>query len=372
MGNIRDPKAAERILAEGDADLIGIGRGLIADPAWVNKTRKGQIDCIRKCISCNIGCAGNRIGNNRPIRCTVNPAPVTGDVYKKLNVKIPCNVVVIGGGTAGLEAACTAAEVGCSVFLIEKENQLGGLSAVISKIPEKKRLADFPRYMINRARKLDNLHIFTSTEATIDLVKSLNPDIIVNATGSTPLLPPIAGLHEVIDKDGSNVHSITDMIENLDKFTDIPGKKVAVIGGGAVGLDVVEYFAPRGADVSIVEMMPIIGNGLDPVSKVQMAAMMKDNHVVQHTGTTLLEVKANSFLLKDPAGNEFEMEFDYGFVCLGMKAYSPLLDALHQAFQDEYNVQILNIGDSIRARRIIEGVHEGRNILTTLESEDYL
>ncbi|MCP1100840.1 2,4-dienoyl-CoA reductase-like NADH-dependent reductase (Old Yellow Enzyme family)/thioredoxin reductase [Aequitasia blattaphilus] len=371
MGNVRDPKAAEDILARGDADLIGIGRGLIADPDWVNKTAKGNVSTIRKCISCNIGCAGNRIGNNRPIRCTVNPSTLSGEVYKKQNVSKPCNVVIIGGGTAGLEAACTAAEVGCQTFLIEKEKELGGLALQISKIPEKKRLADFPNYMIQRAKNLKNLSIFTETEPTVSFIQNLHPDIIVNATGSTPLLPPIKGLHERMNQPGGKVASITHMIENIDCYgDDLTGKKIVVIGGGAVGLDVVEFFAPRGADVSIVEMMPIIGNGLDPVSKVQMTTMMTDNNVTQLTNTALLEVKDSAFSVKNPDGTTQDLDFDYGFVCLGMKAYSPVYDSLALAFGED--VTLSNIGDSVRARRIIEGVHEGRNILNILEREGYL
>ncbi|HEY8805463.1 MAG TPA: 2,4-dienoyl-CoA reductase, partial [Clostridium sp.] len=109
-GNIRNPEIAEKILNDGDADLIGIGRGLIADPNWVTKVKNGQEDMIRKCISCNIGCAGYRIGLNRPIRCTVNPDVINEDSYKNKRVKKQTNVVVIGGGTAGLEAAGTAVE----------------------------------------------------------------------------------------------------------------------------------------------------------------------------------------------------------------------------------------------------------------------
>ena len=150
MGNIRNPQVAEDILERGDADLIGMGRGLIADPEWVNKVELGKEDELRKCISCNIGCAGNRIGINRPIRCTVNPSVNEDEVYKKVKVNKNCNVVVIGGGTAGLEAACTAAEVGCATFLIEKKDVLGGLATEISKIPDKRRLYDFPKYLINR------------------------------------------------------------------------------------------------------------------------------------------------------------------------------------------------------------------------------
>ena len=372
MGNIRNPQVAEDILARGDADLIGMGRGLIADPEWVNKVEFGDESDIRKCISCNIGCAGHRIGINRPIRCTVNPSVNGGEDYKKQKINKPCNVVVIGGGTAGLEAACTAAEVGCTTFLIEKKPELGGLAALISKIPDKKRLADFPNYLIHRASKLKNLFIFKNTEATIEMIRSMNPNIIVNATGSNPLLPPIKGLHENIDKEGGKVSSITNMIDHVMEYPeDLKGKKVVVIGGGAVGLDVVEFFAPRGADVSIVEMMPVIGNGIDPVSKVGTFALMDKYGVKQCPNTALLEVKADSFLVKTPEGNEEEMPFDYGFVCLGMRANAPILDAVRKEFEDE-DVEIMNIGDSVRARRIIEGTEEGRNILNVLAKHDYL
>lgn len=369
-GNIRNPQVAEDILAKGDADIIGMGRGLIADPDWVNKVEFGDVCDIRKCISCNIGCAGNRIGINRPIRCTVNPAVLDGEVYKKQRVAKPCNVVVIGGGTAGLEAACTAAEVGCTTFLIEKKPYLGGLAAEISKIPDKKRLADFPNYLIHRAHKLKNLFVFTQTEATTEFIKNLKPNILVNATGSLPLLPPIAGLHDTLGKPGSHVYSIFDMIQHVDQYPeDMTGKKVCVIGGGAVGLDVVEFFAPRGAEVSIVEMLPAIGNGIDPISKVGTFALMDKYHVRQMPNTALKEVRDDSFLVETPEGKE-TLNFDYGFVCLGMKANTPVLAELQNAFGDE--IEVINIGDSVRARRIIEGTDEGRNILNTLEKHGYL
>lgn len=374
MGNIRDPKIADEILEKGDADLIGIGRGLIADPEWVNKVEFGDVRDIRKCISCNIGCAGHRIGINRPIRSTVNPGINTGEGYKKKQAKRQCNVVVIGAGTAGLEAACTAAEVGCTTFLIEKKPYLGGLSAEISKIPDKKRLVDFPNYLIHRAEKMKNLFIFKNTEATVEQIGSLHPDIIVNATGSSPLLPPIKGLHDVIDKEGSRVSSILNMIEHVvagDYPEDMAGKKVVVIGGGAVGLDVVEYFAPRGAKVSIVEMMSVIGNGIDPVSKTGTFNLMEKHGVEQMTNTALLEVKEAAFLVKNPDGTEQELPFDYGFVCLGMRSNNPILDQLIHNF-DSGRTEIMNIGDSVRARRIIEGTEEARNILNVLDKRDFI
>lgn len=370
-GNIRSPKRAEEILENGDADFIGMGRGLIADPNWVNKVEFGEECSIRKCISCNIGCAGHRLAQNTPIRCTVNPTVNEWSTQEK--VSKPCNVVVIGGGTAGLEAACTAAEAGCQTFLLEKKEELGGLAAQISKIPDKKRIHDFVDYLAVRAENLPNLYTFTGTEATAKFVKCLKPNIIVNATGSQPLLPPIEGLHDWIDKDGSKVYSILKMIDNIDRFPqNLEGKTVTVVGGGAVGLDVVEFFAPRGAKVTIIEMMDQIGKDLDPVSKLRMKEIIEKYNVTELPKTALTIVSKDSFTVKTPEGELKEYAFDYGFVCLGMKSRSPVLEELEEAFVAEEKVEIMNVGDSVRARRIIEGVAEGHNILKTLRKHGYL
>lgn len=372
IGNIRNPQVAEDILARGDADLIGMGRGLIADPDWCNKAKYGNVCDIRKCISCNVGCVGNRVGGNKPLRCTINPDLIHGEAYKKQNILKACNVVVIGAGTAGLEAACTAAEVGCSVTLLEKADHIGGLSVEISKIPAKKRLADFPTYLKHRAEQLENLTIKTGIDATVEIIKSYDPDIIVNATGSLPLLPPINGLHENLQKKDANVYSIMDLINNIDNYpTDLSGKKVIVIGGGAVGLDVVEFFAPRGADTTIIEMMPVIGKGLDASSTSGMKECMEKHHVTQMVNTALLKVNPHSFIVKHNDMEE-ELPFDYGFVCLGMKANAPIWTDIVEAFEDE-DIEILNIGDSVRARRIIDGTDAGRHmVLNTLERLGYL
>ena len=372
IGNIRDPKIADDILARGDADLIGMGRGLIADPDWCNKAQYGDVCDIRKCISCNVGCVGNRIGGNKPLRCTINPDLINGEAYKKQKVNKPCNVVVVGAGTAGLEAACTAAEVGCNVTLLEKEKEVGGLSVEISKIPAKKRLADFPTYLKHRASKLSNLTFKTGVDATVAEIKKYKPDLVVNSTGSVPLLPPIEGLHDNLGKKDASVYSIKDMIANLKNYPeDMTGKKVVVVGGGAVGLDVVEFFAPRGAETTIIEMMSIIGNGLDASSTSSMKECMEKHHVRQMTNTALQKVNAHSFLVKYD-GKEEELPFDYGFVCLGMRANAPIWNDIQEAFVGE-DVEVLNIGDSFRARRIIDGTDAGRHmVLNTLERLNYL
>lgn len=364
-GNIRNPEIAEKLVAEGQADLIGIGRGLIADPNWVSKVKNNQEDMIRKCLSCNIGCAGHRIGLNRPVRCTMNPDTINEDAYKRNKAKKPTNVVVIGGGTAGLEAACTAAEVGCTTFLFEQRPYLGGLAKEISKLPAKERISYLPDYLVKRAENLNKLIVYTDTKPDVKAIENLKPDLIVNATGSKPLLPPIKGLLERIDKEGENLYSIIGLLNNIDKFQDLEGKKIVVIGGGAVGLDVVEFFAERKAKVSIVEMLPMLGRDLDVITKLSMMDIINENNVDVNTGTALVEVASDHFKIKKD-GKEQNLDFDYGFVCLGMRSENPGLKELQEYFSDSA-VEVINIGDSARTRKIIDGMGEGRNIILTLE-----
>ena len=187
-----------------------------------------------------------------------------------------------------------------------------------------------------------------------------------------PLLPPINGLHDNLGKEDAAVYSIKDMINNLDSYPeDMTGKKVVVIGGGAVGLDVVEFFAPRGAETTIIEMMPMIGRGLDASSTASMKECMEKHGVRQMVNTALQKVNAHSFEVKY-GDTEEELPFDYGFVCLGMRAHAPLWKDIVTGFEDE-DVEILNIGDAVRARRIIDGTDAGRHmVLNALERLDYL
>lgn len=358
-GNIRDPKVAEDIVASGDADIVAMGRSFIADPEWCNKAMQGRDAEIRKCISCCIGCVGNRMVNNRPIRCTVNPAVTRGDIYKRNKIVKPCKVVVIGAGTAGLEAACTAAEVGCDVTVIEKSDHLGGRASAISNIPEKFRMKDLVRYMENRVASLSNITVMLSTAATKELVEKEKPDVIVCATGSKILTPDIPGLLENLEL--GNILTADGVIAKITDGTydaDLTGKKCVVIGGGATGLDLVEYYANKGADVSVVEMAPVLGAGIDLVSRVSITNLMAEKNVQQYLNTKLVEVREKSFLTDDG-----ELEFDIGCVCLGLKSYNPLFEEMKDlAFT-------ISVGDAKQApRQIIDGIAEGRQILNTLEA----
>ena len=370
-GNIRDPKVAEEILARGDADFVGMGRGLIAEPCWARKVAEGREDELRKCISCNVGCTSHRIQLNRPIRCTVNPQVDTWEIYREQQVRKPCNVVVIGGGTAGLEAACTAAEVGCTVHVIEKQREFGGLARRIALLPDKFRIQDFVDYQVQRAEKLQNVFLLSNVEATPELVMSFKPDVVVNATGSEPLLPPIEGLRTWIDRPYGRVHSIAWVMDHVDDYPkDMAGQNCVVIGGGAVGLDVVEFVAERGASVQVIEMAPSIGTGIDLVTMARMKEIFATCDVTLRPSTALTCVNEHSFVVKNPDDACEELPFDYGFVCIGMKSASPQLTAIEGALPK--GTPLVNVGDAVRARRIIEGTTEGRNILDVLKGAGYL
>lgn len=372
MGNFRSPAAVERALATGDADLVGMGRGLIAEPQWCRKVAEGREDDLRKCISCNIGCAGHRIGLNQPIRCTVNPDLIHNDEYRSRTVAKPCNVVVVGGGTAGAEAACTAAEVGCTTVLIEKEDRIGGLNRRIAAIPEKARMRDFPTYLEHRAAKLHNLAVLTGTEATVPLVAAFKPDIVVNATGAHPLELPIPGLKELVDAPGGRVSSAFRMLDEIDSYPDdMTGSRVVVIGGAATGMDMMGFFGARGAEVTVADLAPAFGMQLDPCSKNDVAEKLDRYHVRKLYHTGLAEVRPHSFVVTMPDGTTEELPFDYGFVAMGMRSYNPLLADLEERFAGTGTV-VYNIGDSLRARQIIHGTEEGRNILRVLEAQGFL
>ena len=161
------------------------------------------------------------------------------------------------------------------------------------------------------------------------------------------------------------------MIDNIPNYPmDCAGKKVVVVGGGAVGLDVCEFFANRGAEPTIIEMAPGIGTLLDPVTKAQVKTMFKDHNVTQMVNTALKEVHEDYFVV-ERNGERMEIPFDYGFNCLGMRANNPILNELNEFYKDS-NVEVYNIGDSIRARQIIFGVQEGRNIINVLKQKDLL
>lgn len=143
------------------------------------------------------------------------------------------------------------------------------------------------------------------------------------------------------------------------------------MGGGNVGLDVVEYFAERGAECSIVDMLPQIGMMADPITKCSMRETHDKYGVKEYVNTALQEVKENAFVVKTPEGEIKELNFDLGFNCLGMRSNNPILPLLEETFADT-DTYVYPIGDSVRARRIMEGTMEGRAILNVLDKKGFL
>lgn len=365
MGNIRLPEVAEDIIASGDSDFVVIGRGLLADPQWPMKVQAGREAEVRPCISCNAACVGHRMGLNRPIRCAVNPSALTEEWHKLNKVKKDCNVVVVGGGISGLEAACTAAETGCRVTLIEKEAELGGWVRKIAALPMKYRMQRLLDYELLRAKNLKNLVCLTGMTATPELIETFKPDLVVWSTGSGTLLPPIKGLHENMNDAAAPVTDIAGLLKDLENADKITGKTVGVAGGGAVALDVAEFFAERGNHVFMVEMMPDVGMGMDRFSKDYFMKVLTENNAEIFRSHKLEEVKKNAFVVSTE-GETKELPFDYGFICLGLRANREGCSEMREYFEDR-NILFTEIGDCVRARRIFEGVTEGRNIVELLK-----
>lgn len=370
-GNIREPMVAEKLLQSGFSDLVAMGRGLIAEPNWVHKVMQGKEHLLRKCISCNIGCANHRIAQSKPLRCTVNPDVIYEDSHKDIDLKNQLNMVVIGGGTTGIEAATTAAEMGVNVHLYEEKPYLGGLAHEIARFKDKARIDDFVTYLEARIKELPNLKVHLNTPADIAKITMHQPDLIVNASGATPLLPPIKGLHENLLLKDRQIFTIFDVLNNMNQFQEFKDKRIAVIGGGAVGLDIVEHYAPNDvASVSIVEMQDEIGKDLDLITKISMQEIMNEYNVVQYSSTKLIEVKRNKFIV-ERNGKEETIEFDIGFIALGMRASAPMMGELEKyAFENQ--IVLKNLGDSKLARRIMEGTKEARDIAQVLSLIDDL
>ena len=354
MGNIRLPEDAEGILSRGEADLIVIGRGLLADPQWVEKAQQGKSAEIRPCLSCNVGCVNHRMVQNRPIRCAVNPSITCEPWTDTHKVVRPCTIVVVGGGIAGLEAACTAAESGCRVFLLEREAELGGWVRRISALPQKFRMKRLLDYMLGRVHGLQSLTCLTGVRATIEQIRDYHPDLVIWSVGSVPTLPNINGLHIQLQAPGSDLYDLNGFLLNLPQEHQWTGKTIVLAGGGPVALDIAEFFAEHGNKVTIIEQMPDIGSGLDPLTKGFLMDTFQKHDATILTSHRIESVADHAFITSGPDGMR-TISFDAGFICLGLRS-NPTQAELLQAIQSD-GIPTLQIGDSRQARRIYEGYH---------------
>jgi len=367
MGNIRDPKMANELITQGETDLVVIGRGLIADPQWAMKAQAGRDVYIRPCISCNTGCVAHRLDLNQPIRCTVNPSIDREEWHKIHQVKKRCNVVVVGGGVSGLEAACTAAETGCTVTLLEKEAELGGWLRKIAKIPRKFRMQRLLDYMLHRADALKNLTCLTGVIATSELIRAFKPDLVVWSIGSEPFHPAIPGLQERLNAPNGRVTDVNGFLKNLDKEADITGKQILLAGGGPVALDIAEFFAENGNQVTIVEMLPEIGRGQDTFSKQYTLEVFAKHKVVTLLSHRVKEVRDDSVLVFC-GGEQKEIPYDYAFCALGLRS-KPVETDIWRVLETS-GIPCVSIGDGKQARKMYHGIAEGRDIVEYLKAMD--
>jgi 2,4-dienoyl-CoA reductase-like NADH-dependent reductase (Old Yellow Enzyme family) len=248
FGRINDPVQAEQILENGTADLIGMARQLLCDPETPNKSKKGEIDDIRKCIGCEEGCIG-QVFLMQPIRCIQNPA---AGKEKALGIGTlkkadkPKKVVVVGGGVSGQKFAEIAALRGHNVVLFEKEDILGGQINVLKNIPFRNEFTEVTRYLEFRLKQFDNITIKLSTEADIKGIKKEKPDAVIVATGAEPLLP----------ENIKNNKAVTtwDVLENK---VDI-GKKILVYDpmSNNEGVGIVEYLFETYENIKVHYITP--------------------------------------------------------------------------------------------------------------------
>lgn len=270
VGRFTEPQYAELLVKQGRADLIAFGRQSIADPELPNKARNGQLEELCPCIGCLLGCVPNMFAG-KPITCAVNPC-----VGREADLKPAAQhkqVVVIGGGPGGLYAAWACAVRGHQVTLLEKDSELGGNFRVASFPTGKGQLSEPIRAMIVRAQKA-GVDIRTSTEADEELLRALQPDAIILATGSTPLILPIPGLQDC------GFVTAQDMLVGKAAV----GKRVLVVGGGMVGCEAAEYLAERGHEVGIIEMKDVIAADVMPENRRVMFDTFERHHVTLRPG----------------------------------------------------------------------------------------
>ncbi|MBN2282582.1 MAG: FAD-dependent oxidoreductase [Deltaproteobacteria bacterium] len=268
VNKIRDARFAEQILQEGKADLIAMGRTLVADPEFPKKSKEGRYDDVRPCISCCQGCI-NRVLADLPMKCTVNP--LVGREGEKIiePADPPRKVMIVGGGPAGLETALISAQRGNTVVLYEQSGSLGGQMKDAALLPFKKEIKKFTDYLIRQVTKA-GVAITLNTVVTNEIIKKVRPDILIMAVGAQPIIPEIPGVNN------GNVVKAQDV---LRETVDV-GNRVLIIGGGELGLETGEFLGLKGKKVTIVEMTSTVGATMP--SQTRMPLMFNlENHKVK-------------------------------------------------------------------------------------------
>lgn len=342
---IRDPEVADRILGDGTADFVALGRGLIAEPDWANKAKEGRTREINRCISCNF-CTRSRGVNDVPIRCTVNPEAghefelkAMGPTHNKLKI------MVVGGGPAGMQAAIVAGSRGHQVSLYESQGELGGQLKTCSTPEEKRMLGWFMEYLLEMV-KLHKVDVRLNTEVTLDLVKKASSDAVVVATGSEPSIPEIPGVDTEKAVAARAVYGDGQAVE---------GESIVIVGGGQVGLETADYLRSMGKRITVIEVLAELATDAEAIYRGEVISKLKeDGNVTLCTGTKVIEVKEDSVVV-EREGKRQSVEADKVLFAVGARP----LDQLAMQIGDKMpDVRLSVVGDARKARSILEATSE--------------
>lgn len=340
-GRLSDTDKAETALENGYIDIVGVGRGFLADPDFPNKIMEHKNDEIRSCIYCNEGCIKS-VCEGAHIRCAVNP--MAGfETLKVLNkAEEKKKVLILGAGPGGCQAAIAAAEAGHDVEVWEKQDHVGGNFHNACLPPFKRDGNKILSYYAVMMKKLE-IRIKYCVEATKELVDGYAPELIIYAAGALPVRPKsIPGIHM------GHVVTATDVLQNK-----VPvGKEVTIIGAGLVGCETAVVLAEKGKKVTLVEMADhVLPEPVFIQNAMMLNQLLNHTNITAKTSTKLMEIKENHVLVQC---SEQEEDIACDTVVLAM-GFVPNTD-LYEALKEDYT--IVNIGDSVKVRKVLDAVSE--------------